>query len=160
MSNIQFLALVATEAGLVSTGQASVRFTGTLVTVVSRLDSFSNSHFHVLVVTEADFLGAFKSSIGSACTCVTAVTSGLGHSYGDLLALVVAELETFLLCARDLSVVFTSTFVAVVASRELLSYIVFLSSIVANIWQPGASTGYQQENKKLSFHCKMLDTVI
>lgn len=49
-------------------------------------------NFYDFVLT-ADFLGAFKSSIGSACTCVTAVTSGLGHSYGDLLALVVADYE-------------------------------------------------------------------
>lgn len=87
-----------------------------MVTVVSRWNGFSDPHLHVLVVTEADFLGTLETSIGSAGTCVTVVTSRLGHPYGDLLALVVTELEAFFLCTLDPSVVFTSTFVAVVSS--------------------------------------------
>lgn len=51
-------------------------------------------HFDMTAVLTADFLGTFKSSVGSACTSVTIVSSGFGHSYGDLLTLVVTDYST------------------------------------------------------------------
>lgn len=51
-------------------------------------------HFDMKAVLTADFLGTFKSSVGSACTSVTIVSSGFGHSYGDLLTLVVTDYST------------------------------------------------------------------